>query len=111
MKATSHLSHGEFFKLCELVRKNKDQLSMNGAVAMLPTIQDGLFGNSGRALSISSLRKACAVVGVTLSKNPTQRKVGNSTRILALHLKLLYQKLGEPVPDVIEKIHRGERLE
>lgn len=36
MKATNPLSHGEFFKLCELVRKNKDQLSMNGAVAMLP---------------------------------------------------------------------------
>lgn len=111
-RGKNHLTHVQFFQVCEVLRKNRDWFFANRPTEAAAGVElSRLLGFNVAGTSISGVKEATGITwepkrGGTNSKPNSVRR--NSIRTLTVCLMRLYRKLGEEVPDILQALRDYE---
>ncbi len=95
------LSHPEFYKLCQWLSANGERL-----MAERPSRQeaaDAATAKLGFVVSKFAIAATCEATGISWKMDRTESRRKPITA-LAMAVKGLYEKLGEPVPEEIKEL-------
>lgn len=103
------LTNTQFFQLCEEIRNQREVLTTDRPT--LTEAAERLSKSLGFPVAEGTVRDAQKATGIEWAAKPKARKTAklgpnNAGRMLCYALHALYRKLGEEVPDYLERLYR-----